>query len=198
MGSRWGPVSASRGAAVTARDEVALVPWPLAAARRLLAGLPLEPSVTARWHPEHPLPETLSTLAMTLAAHEAVAPRPLTAAPRWWVHQVLLDGVVVGDVGFLGPPAPDGPAEVEIGYAVVPARRGRGVATRACRALVELAWRDGAVTLLADAEPGGPASRAVLEHCGFTVRADGTHALSRPAVVPPVKADRDLPAGASR
>ena len=172
---------------MTARDEVALVPWPLAAARRLLAGLPLDPSTTARWHPEYPLPETLSTLATALAAHEAVAGRPLAAAPPWWVHQVSLDGEVVGDVGFLGPPAADGLVEVEVGYAVVPARRGRGVATRACRLLVALAWRSGADTLLADAEPGGAASRAVLERCGFTRQVDGTHALTRPAAATPAR-----------
>ena len=40
--------------------------------------------------------------------------------------------VVVGDIGFHGPPEPGPRAVVEIGYAVVPAWQGRGVATRAC------------------------------------------------------------------
>ena len=43
---------------------------------------------------------------------------------------------VVGDIGFIGPPDEDG--SVEVGYSVIPARRGRGDATQAARAIV--AW----------------------------------------------------------
>jgi RimJ/RimL family protein N-acetyltransferase len=51
-------------------------------------------------------------------------------------YQVLEDGVVVGGIGFHGPPSGD---VVEVGYGVVPAVRGRGVATQALRMLLDVA-----------------------------------------------------------
>ena len=82
--------------------------------------------------------------------------------------------MVVGDIGFHGPPEPGSRAVVEIGYAVVPAWQGRGVATRACALILDQAWRDGAD--LVQAEAGGPASRAVL---GSTVSGPATGTGSR-------------------
>ena len=49
---------------------------------------------------------------------------------------MLEDGVVVGGIGFHGPPSGD---VVEVGYGVVPAARGRGVATEALRLLLDVA-----------------------------------------------------------
>jgi RimJ/RimL family protein N-acetyltransferase len=49
---------------------------------------------------------------------------------------VLEAGVVVGGIGFHGPPTGD---VVEVGYGVVPSVRGRGVATEALRQLLEIA-----------------------------------------------------------
>jgi RimJ/RimL family protein N-acetyltransferase len=103
----------------------------------------------------------------------------LTTVPTWWVLEVLVDGEVVGDAGFHGPPAAAGPVEVEIGYAVVPERRGRGIATAACGELLALAWRQGADTVLAETEPDNLASRRVLLGNGFRARADGTFAIGR-------------------
>ncbi|MBV9660347.1 MAG: GNAT family N-acetyltransferase [Acidimicrobiales bacterium] len=51
-------------------------------------------------------------------------------------YQIMLDGSVVGGIGFHGPPR-DG--VVEIGYGVVPSIRGRGVATDALRLILKLA-----------------------------------------------------------
>lgn len=51
-------------------------------------------------------------------------------------YQVVLDGEVVGGIGFHGPPR-DG--LVEVGYGVVPSVRGRGVATASLRLIMELA-----------------------------------------------------------
>lgn len=51
-------------------------------------------------------------------------------------YQILLDGQVVGGIGFHGPPR-DG--LVEVGYGVVPSMRGRGVATAALRLMLQLA-----------------------------------------------------------
>lgn len=157
-------------------SAVELRPWPLVTARALLAGQRVP---AADWHEDYPLPDTTTALAMVLAAYEVDG--PLTEAPRWWVQQVLCDGQVVGDVGFHGPPAADGPVEVEIGYGIVPPCRGRGIATAACGQLLELAWRQGAGTVLAETEPPNLASRRVLQRLGFRQRPDGTFAISRPA-----------------
>ena len=48
---------------------------------------------------------------------------------------------------------------VEIGYAVVPGLRGRGVAGRAVAQLLALAWRDGADEVLAGTDEDNAASQ---------------------------------------
>ena len=85
---------------------------------------------------------------------------------------------MVGDIGFHGPPEPGRRAVVEIGYAVVPGWRGRGVATRACTLILEQAWRDGAD--LVQAEAVNPASRAVLLKNGFRPSAGDWFEATRP------------------
>lgn len=157
---------------------VSLRPWPVDAARRLVAGSP-QPADSAGWHPGYPLPDTVDALQMLLAAHEAMG--TVADLPRWWVHEIRVDGQVVGDVGFHGPPLAGAPAVVEIGYAVVPPLRRRGVATRAVGLLLDVAWRDGAVRVLAETDPGNVASRAVLTHHGFRPRLSGDLVLDRPA-----------------
>lgn len=89
------------------------------------------------------------------------------------------DGALVGMGGFKGAPE-DG--VVEIGYAISPARRRRGLATDAARGLVERAARVGVTTVLAHtlAEPGPSAS--VLTGCGFI----------RVATVPDADLGRDV------
>ena len=86
--------------------------------------------------------------------------------------------MVVGDIGFHGPPEPGPRAVVEIGYAIVPAWQGQGVATRACALLLEQAWRNGAD--LVQAEAANPASRAVLLKCGFRPRHGKWFEVARP------------------
>ena len=51
-------------------------------------------------------------------------------------YQIVLDGEVVGGIGFHGPPRE---GVVEVGYGVVPSVRGRGVATAALRMLIDVA-----------------------------------------------------------
>lgn len=51
-------------------------------------------------------------------------------------YQILVDGEVVGGIGFHGPPR-DG--LVEVGYGLVPTARGRGIATAALKQILELA-----------------------------------------------------------
>ena len=79
---------------------------------------------------------------------------------------------MVGDIGFHGPPTDRRPCRVEIGYCVVPAWRGQGVASRACALIVEQAWTQGAEVIMADTEPDNPASQQVLLGNGFR-SADG-------------------------
>lgn len=57
---------------------------------------------------------------------------------------------------------------VAIGYMVSPLARGRGIATRATRLLIEFAWSVGAHRVALDAFATNLASRRVAEHCGMT------------------------------
>jgi ribosomal-protein-alanine N-acetyltransferase len=102
----------------------------------------------------------------------------INQSPAWWIHQIVVDGVVVGDIGFHGPPSPE--FEVEIGYSVVPAWRRRGIATRACALIVQQAWQDGAFTVVAETDADNVASQAVLLRNGFQRRSDGVFKINRP------------------
>ena len=84
-------------------------------------------------------------------------------------------GLVVGGIGLFGPPE-DG--RVEFGYGIVESRRGRGYATEAARALVEVALGLPHVTeVTAGVDPTNAASVRVLEKAGLTFRShDGTEA----------------------
>ena len=98
-----------------------------------------------------------------------VLPWALEHAPDpWGTHLFFdddVDGALVGNGGWKGPPV-DGVAE--LGYAVAPGRRNRGIASAVVRTLLDRARRDDRVTLVVAhtlAEPS--ASTRVLERCGF-------------------------------
>jgi GNAT superfamily N-acetyltransferase len=129
------------------------------------------------WHAEYPQPDSVDAVAMVVAAHRAVTGE-FDKPPAWWIHHIVVNGVVVGDIGFHGPAAADG--AVEIGYTVVPAWRGRGVASRACGLIVERAWQDGAEIVIAETENGNVASQIVLLRNGFQRRSDGIFMIRRP------------------
>jgi RimJ/RimL family protein N-acetyltransferase len=188
-----------------AKHDLRLVPLPVAVARLLLAGklrahgrraapgnlrpepgnLRPEPEnlrpepVEGQppWHPEYPLSDSIDAVAMLFAAH-GVMLGAINQSPAWWIHQIVVDGVVVGDIGFHGPPSPE--FEVEIGYSVVPAWRRRGIATRACALIVQQAWQDGAFTVVAETDADNVASQAVLLRNGFQRRSDGVFKINRP------------------
>lgn len=63
------------------------------------------------------------------------APPPAQADPFGY-YQIVVSGEAAGGIGFHGPPRRGG---VEIGYGVVPAVRGQGVATEALRRMLTLA-----------------------------------------------------------
>ena len=175
-----------------AEYDLRLVPLPVGVARLMLAGklraegrraapekLRPEPveGQPPPWHPEYPLPDSIDAVAMLFAAH-GVMQGAINDSPAWWIHQILVDGVVVGDIGFHGPPTPE--LAVEIGYSVVPAWRGRGIATRACALIVQQAWQDGAFTVVAETDADNVASQAVLLRNGFQSRPDGVFKINRP------------------
>ncbi len=172
---------------VPAHEDLQLVPLPVEVALQLLAGNPrpepdgLRPEhVEGRlitWHAEYPQPDTVDAVAMVVAAHRAVTGE-FDRPPAWWIHHIVVNGVVVGDIGFHGPAAADG--AVEIGYTVVPAWRGRGIASRACGLIVERAWQDGAQIVIAETENGNVASQIVLLRNGFQRRSDGIFMIRRP------------------
>lgn len=172
-------------------DQVALAPWSLAAARRLVSGHSQLEADTRAWHPDYPLPDVVDALAMLFSASQVDG--PLTAVPRWWVYQIRYQDQVVGDAGFHGPAAVTGPVEVEVGFSVVPALRGRGIATRGCALLLALAWGAGAETVLAETEPDNLASRTVLARNGFLPCGEGGYAVARPGRPRPQPVDLPRP-----
>jgi RimJ/RimL family protein N-acetyltransferase len=104
----------------------------------------------------------------------------------WWLHYVLRTEAnrttLVGSVGYKGPPS-DG--VVEIGYSVVPSWQRRGLATEACRALIESAWRRRAEVVVAHTLEGLEPSIGVLRKLGFAAVDSQKHgelafALRRP------------------
>ncbi len=85
------------------------------------------------------------------------------------VHRA--DSTLVGDAGFLG--GPDAHGTVEIGYSIVPAYRGHGLATEAVRALTVWAFEQpGVRRVVAGCAPENSASIRVLEKAGFRHRGD--------------------------
>jgi RimJ/RimL family protein N-acetyltransferase len=111
------------------------------------------------WPPEHHDAEVLHFMRKALRDPSAAG---------WWLHYlVVTDGarpVLVGTAGYKGPPVA---GVVEIGYSIVPSWRRRGLATEACEALVEAAWRRGAEAVVAHTLPELAPSRRVLEKVGF-------------------------------
>ncbi len=84
---------------------------------------------------------------------------------EWGPHLVFDgDGTLVGNAGWKGEPV-DGVAE--LGYAVAPAHRGRGIATAVVRQLLARARVAGLRTAVAHTRPELSPSTSVLARCGF-------------------------------
>src|SRR4051812_17515003 len=86
-------------------------------AARIVAGAQLPDD---RWHPDYPLVDELDVLRPL-----ADEPHPDPVFGLMMIRETR-DGLAVGGIGFFGPPDADG--AVEVGYGLVPAARGRGLA----------------------------------------------------------------------
>jgi RimJ/RimL family protein N-acetyltransferase len=135
------------------------------------------------WHADYPRQDDLDAVSMIPAASAAASADDLGWSPRHVVR--AFDGLVVGSIGFYGPPvvADDGVPEAEIGYGLVGVARGRGVATEAVTGMLSQTDRLG-VRVRASVEPGNTASVRVLAKCGFTqlrgADEDGNLVMARP------------------
>ncbi|WP_183099531.1 GNAT family N-acetyltransferase [Nocardioides pelophilus] len=126
------------------------------------------------WHPSFPRDDDVDAAGLW---QEGVV---------WGPRSIVVDGEVVGSLGFFGPPVPadDGIVETEVGYGLVEEARGRGIATEALAAL--LAFCDTAgVRIRASIAPDNAPSLAVAARTGFTeirgTNEDGELVLVRPA-----------------
>ena len=117
------------------------------------------------WHPEYPFADELVPLR-SLASREA-------ADPVFTMYAIRDDdGVAVGGFGFFGPP--DETGTVEFGYGLVPAARGRGLASAAVTEGLRIAAGHGAVRAIADTDEANLASLAVLARAGMSeIRREG-------------------------
>ena len=156
-----------------------LRPLPSAAARALpddreTAARLLGAALSADW----PQPDLLDVLPMQAAAEQS--------GERFgvWVIIERESTTVVGDIGFMGPPGEDG--GVEIGYCVIPDRRGRGYASEAVAALV--AWA------LAQPGVGSVAARCDVRECAVDprTRTRGLRPLQRERRPDPLAARSEL------
>ena len=136
--------------------RLTLHPIDPAEARRIVDG---SGRAEGAWHPDYPLADELDPLRMLAAAAEAPA--------VFGLYQIRsrASGLAIGGIGFFGPPDAEGC--VEIGYGLIEAERGRGLATEALGLLLRVAGDTGASCAKADTEIGNRASQRVLEKAGF-------------------------------
>ncbi|WP_327289231.1 GNAT family N-acetyltransferase [Streptomyces sp. NBC_01198] len=104
----------------------------------------------------------------------------IRALPGVLIRTVLADGEVVGSVSVYGPPE-----EREVTYWIDRAHWGRGIATAALSALLDL---EPIRPVYAHAVSDNTGSIRVLQKCGFVITAhDKVFAESRAAEVPEVR-----------
>ncbi|MEU5945862.1 GNAT family N-acetyltransferase [Micromonospora sp. NPDC047465] len=135
-------------------DRLVLRPWTTAEATAVLGD-----TRSAHWADDFP------------ADGDRVVAGLFDQHPAWlgaYGHRLIVErdsGLVVGSIGLFWPPSE---GTVEIGYGIVPSRRGRGYAAEATRALAEFALTVSAVhAVTADVELSNPSSVRVLEKAGF-------------------------------
>jgi len=127
------------------------------------------------WHADYPREDDRDAMTLLRDAADPWGPRHIVRA---------FDGLVVGSIGFFGPPEDvDGVPETEVGYGLVADARGHGAATEALRGLLAETDRGG-VRIRASVLPDNAASIRVLAKCGFTelrgANEDGELVMARP------------------
>jgi hypothetical protein len=122
-----------------------------------------DPSTDPPWAPGYPLDgDTRACAAYT--SHLPPSAGPAASSPFGY-YQVVEQGQVIGGIGFHGPPNGD---VVEVGYGIVPAARGRGVATEALRRLLQLAaGLQGVRRVVGRTEESNVASQRVMTRAGM-------------------------------
>ncbi|MCW2757619.1 MAG: family acetyltransferase [Nocardioidaceae bacterium] len=131
------------------------------------------------WHPAYPREDDLDGVGM------------VTDLTGWTSRQIrrLADGLVVGSIGFFGPPDDvDGTPEVEVGYGLVAEARGQGLMREVLPAVLTMTDTVG-VRVRASTTYDNAASLASLRGAGFVVRSEDPDDLDRQVVLV-----RELPA----
>jgi RimJ/RimL family protein N-acetyltransferase len=140
-------------------DRLLLHPFTVDEASRVIAR---RPAPGDRWHPEYPFADELGPLRALV--RDADAGTPATPFTLYMIR-ARSNGLAVGGIGFVGPP--DDTGTVEVGYGLVRAARGCGVATEALLAVVARARELGARSVAADTTLDNTASQRVLAKAGF-------------------------------
>ena len=158
MDAAWQSPAATGSWTVSRRLVLRPVPWD--AVQAITAGRRLP-----GWADDYPAEGDAVIAGLLFRAGPAAWP----GANQAWGHRQVVEratGLVVGGIGFAGPPG--APGEVELGYGIVPSRQGRGYATEAVTAMVAVAWADPEVeAVVATTATSNEASRRVLEKAGF-------------------------------
>ncbi|MFE0647563.1 GNAT family N-acetyltransferase [Streptomyces sp. NPDC059534] len=140
-----------------ATERLVLHPLTVARAERVVAR---EPAGEDRWGEGYPGDGDVRSATGFL---RGVAERGEPGVFR--PYEIRVDGVTVGGIGFHGPPDEIGVATV--GYGLVPGARGKGYASEALRALLEVARVAGVAGVKGDADLDNPASHRVMEAAGM-------------------------------
>lgn len=129
--------------------------------RAIIAG---EPAADRwAWAPGYPFDGTVGGAKLVVRMVAADAYRP-----GFGLYQVVdrESGLAVGDIGFHS--APDAAGEAEIGYGLIEAYQGRGLATEVVEVLLAWTFRQPGVTAVrAETDEDHLPSRRVLEKTGF-------------------------------
>ncbi|MFC8509575.1 GNAT family N-acetyltransferase [Streptomyces sp. NPDC057411] len=140
-------------------ERLVLRPLGVEDARRIVEG---EPGAGERWAEGYP---GVGDKASAGGFLNGVAERGDPGAYRAYAIRVRADDLVIGGIGFHGPPGPDG--VVTIGYGLVPGFRGRGYASESLRALIARAREAGASAVRGDANLDNVDSQRVMEAAGM-------------------------------
>lgn len=117
----------------------------------------------APWMEGYPLDGDIRACVAYLS-QLSIAAGPGGSSPFGY-YQVIDDGVVVGGIGFHGPPQKN---VVEVGYGVAEKARGRGVATQALLLLLAVAAElDGVQRVIGRTEESNVASQRVMLAAGM-------------------------------